>query len=78
MELIQYFYPEGQPYDRRTCDVGPCHIAFSVADINEAYETPSAKGVHFKSAPQAVEVGGETHWACYITDPDGITLELYQ
>jgi len=78
LELFQYLSPEGKPYDRRTCDVGPCHIAFLVADIHELYKALSAKGVHFKSAPQAVEVGGETHWACYMTDPDGITLELYQ
>jgi len=78
LELFEYLSPKGKPYDRRSCDVGPCHVAFFVADINEAYKTLSAKGVPFKSAPQAVEMGGETHWACYMTDPDGITLELYQ
>jgi len=74
LELIHYLSPKGKPYDRRTCDVGPCHIAFLVADITEAYKTLSAKGVHFKSEPQA----GETHYACYMTDPNGITLELNQ
>jgi len=78
LELFEYLSPKGKPYDRRTCDVGPCHIAFLVADIHEWYEALSAKGVHFNSPPQAVEVGGETHWACYMTDPDGIALELYQ
>jgi len=78
LELIQYLHPKGKPYDRRTCDVGPCHMAFLVADINEAYKSLSAKGVHFKSAPQSSELEGATHWACYMTDPDGITLELIQ
>ena len=78
LELIQYLSPKGKPYNRRTCDVGPCHIAFLVADINEAYKTLSAKGVHFKSAPQGGELEGKPHWACYMTDPDGITLELNQ
>lgn len=78
LELIQYLSPEGREYDRRTCDVGPCHIAFLVADINEAYQTLSAKGVHFKSAPQTLEIQGQTLRGCYMTDPDGITLELIQ
>jgi catechol 2,3-dioxygenase-like lactoylglutathione lyase family enzyme len=78
LELFEYLSPKGKPYDRRTCDVGSSHVCFFVADINEAYNTLSAKGVPFKSAPQAIEMGGETHWACYMTDPDGITLELYQ
>ncbi len=78
LELIQYLSPKGASYDRRTCDVGPCHIAFLVDDINEAYSDLTAKGVHFKSAPQCSELRGETHWACYMTDPDGITVELIQ
>jgi len=78
LELFEYLSPKGKLYDRSTCDVGPCHVAFFVADIHEAYKTFSDKGVPFKSAPQAVEMGGEAHWACYMTDPDGITLELYQ
>ncbi len=64
LELFEYLSPKGKPYDRRTCDVGPCHIAFLVADIHEWYEALSAKGVHFNSPPQAVEVGGETHFCC--------------
>ena len=78
LELLQYLSPKGMLYDRRTCDVGPCHIAFSVKDINETYKTLSAQGVQFKSAPQGIEEGGEPHWVCYMTDPDGINLELYQ
>ena len=78
LELFQYLNPMGRPYDRRTCDVGPTHIALLVSDIHEGYRTLSAKGVPFKSAPQAFEKDGETHWACYMTDPDGITVELYQ
>ena len=78
LELLQYLSPEGRPYDRRTCDIGSGHIAFLVQDINEAYKTLSAQGVHFKSAPQGIEEGGEPHWVCYMTDPDGISLELYQ
>jgi len=78
LELIQYLSPEGKPHNRRTCDVGFSHIAFVVADINEAYKTLAAKGVHFKSAPQGGDLEGKSHWACYMTDPDGIALELYQ
>ena len=78
LELIQYLSPEGRTYDRRTCDVGPCHIAFLVSDIDEAYRTLSAKGVQFKSPPQSAEETGEPLRACYMTDPDGINLELIQ
>jgi len=78
IELMQYMSPKGKPYDRKTCDTGPCHIAFWVKDIHEAYKALSAKGVNFKSVPQAVELEGKKSWACYLTDPDGITLEFMQ
>ena len=78
LELTEYLSPKGRPYDRRTCDVGPCHIAFWVADIHQAYRDLSAKGVRFKSAPQPAGKPGATTWACLVTDPDGITLELLQ
>ena len=78
LEFIQYLSPEGKPYDRRTCDTGPCHVAFWVKDIHKAYKTLSARGVKFKSAPQAFEMEGKQSWACYLTDPDGITVEFMQ
>ena len=78
IELMQYVSPRGKPYDRRTCDTGPSHIAFWVKDIHKAYKALSAKGVNFKSSPQAVELSGKKSWACYLTDPDGITLEFMQ
>lgn len=78
LELFQYLSPEGRAYDRRTCDVGSSHIAFLVPDVEEAYKTLSAKGVQFKSPPQSVGETGEPLRACYMTDPDGIALELMQ
>src|SRR5436309_2855565 len=37
LELLEYRNPRGRVYDRRSCDVGAVHIAFEVADIDEAY-----------------------------------------
>ena len=78
LELIQYLSPKGNVYDFRTCDVGLGHIALGVSDVEEAYQILSAKGVHFKSAPQLQEEAGASVRSCYMSDPDGITVELIQ
>lgn len=79
VELIQYLSPEGRPYDRRNCDVGNMHLAFRVPDMDEAYAELQDRGVKFNSPP--IHIGEGPLEGCafsYFTDPDGVTLEIFQ
>lgn len=79
LELFEYTHPRGQTIDLSTNNPGNSHVAFIVDDLQAAYEELSAKGVHFKSPPVRVDVGGNTGaWGAYVVDPDGITMELFQ
>lgn len=79
VELIQYLNPLGRPYDRRNCDTGNTHLAFRVADIDEAYIELKAKGVKFNGPPVKIGAGPLKGRAfTYFTDPDGVTLEIFQ
>jgi catechol 2,3-dioxygenase-like lactoylglutathione lyase family enzyme len=80
IELIQYVNPGGQPIDTATCNPGTAHVCFQVSDIFPIYERLKAAGVSFKSdGPVAItEWVNQGGYAIYLTDPDGITLELLQ
>jgi catechol 2,3-dioxygenase-like lactoylglutathione lyase family enzyme len=79
IELIQYRHPIGTPADVRTCNPGSAHICFVVDGIHEMHERFVAAGVQFKSAPVEILAGRHKGGYCaYMTDPDGITLELLQ
>lgn len=74
LELIQYMAPTGSATAPRRNDVGAAHIAFYVDDAAALYERLRAKGVRFVTPPKdrgAVK-------ACYLLDPDGITLEVIE
>lgn len=78
-ELLEYVTPRGEAYDRRNCDIGACHVAFEVEDIEEAYTRLSASGVQFNTPPVFVDSGPLEGCAfCYFSDPDGIQLEIFQ
>jgi catechol 2,3-dioxygenase-like lactoylglutathione lyase family enzyme len=79
VELIQYLNPVGKPYDRRNCDAGNMHLAFRVSDIDEAYAKLKDRGVKFNGPPVKIDSGPLSNCAfAYFTDPDGVTLEIYQ
>ena len=79
LELFEYAHPRGKTIDLSTNNPGNSHVAFIVEDLQAAYEELSAKGVHFKSPPVRVDVGGNAGaWGAYVVDPDGITMELFQ
>jgi catechol 2,3-dioxygenase-like lactoylglutathione lyase family enzyme len=79
IELLQYLAPQGLSLDKRTCNVGNGHICFVVSDIQKTYQELKAKGVYFKSEPVRLSSGkSKGGYAVYFTDPDGITLELFQ
>ena len=79
LELIQYLNPPGEARDLPTNVPGAAHICFDVQDIHAAYREMSARGVRFKSPPvEITSVANKGAWGVYLTDPDGITLELRQ
>jgi catechol 2,3-dioxygenase-like lactoylglutathione lyase family enzyme len=55
LELLQYLEPVGRLITQRTCDPGSGHIAFVVADIDEAYAELVGAGVTVRSAPVTIE-----------------------
>lgn len=79
IELLHYLTPAGQSYDRRNADVGACHVAFKVADIDAACRALEQRGVVFNAPPLRIAAGPLAGYAfVYFTDPDGIPLELFE
>jgi catechol 2,3-dioxygenase-like lactoylglutathione lyase family enzyme len=79
LELVEYVTPAVQsiPLERRTA--GTAHLAFRVADIAAEYGRLRDAGVVFVSQPNEITAGvNRGGFACYLLDPDGITLELVQ
>ena len=79
LELVQYVTPDGGSRELPTNQVGVAHLALLVDDLAERYERLSALGVHFQNPPVAITEGANAGGsACYLHDPDGITIELMQ
>jgi catechol 2,3-dioxygenase-like lactoylglutathione lyase family enzyme len=79
LELLEYESPVGEDFALRNCDVGAAHICFEVQDVEATYEQLRARGANFSIKPTPV-LGGvlEGDWCCYMRDPDGIQIELWQ
>jgi lactoylglutathione lyase len=79
LELIEYVGEVGGARDLPTNQVGVAHLALMVSDIHERYERMKSAGVAFRNPPVAITEGANKGgFACYLHDPDGITLELLQ
>lgn len=74
IELIQYLYPLGKNYALGLNDIGSLHIAFSVDNVQEAYERLLRRGVRFKCLPGRSREDGPP--LVFLYDPDGYPLEL--
>ena len=74
--------PAGAKVDLRIPNPGTSHIAFDVADIHAAVAHLRARGVPVVSDPVHLEpnpdTGARGGTIAYFSDPDGISLELYQ
>lgn len=80
LELIEYVGGAEQcDVELKTSMVGVPHLALLVTDIQKKFHQMSAEGTVFRNPPveitEGVNAGG---FACYLLDPDGITLELLQ
>jgi len=80
IELVEYVNPRGEDIPLDTNRNGVGHWALMVDDIHAEFERMKALGVQFKAdKPVAIEQGvNKGGYAIYLTDPDGITLELLQ
>ncbi len=79
LELLQYVVPAAARVDLETYNVGNAHLCL----VTEAIDRDYARLHHVAAfrAPQPTPIpwgpyaGG---WACYLRDPDGISVELLQ
>lgn len=74
LELIQYVGGAGDVLDPVINNVGAAHIAFEVSDVDALCERLVRNGVKLYGTPTTLappRVRG-----VYISDPDGITIEL--
>ncbi len=80
LELIEYRSPPGARVDMETYNAGNAHLCLIVDDLDEVYKRLQAQGVEFRSSePVVIPIGPyEGGRACYLRDPDGITIELMQ
>jgi lactoylglutathione lyase len=79
LELVEYAHPRGRAADLRTEDVGNAHASFLVEDIDAEHVRMVALGVTFVTAPVRITEGvNRGGGICYLKDPDGLTLELFQ
>jgi hypothetical protein len=78
LDLVQFIDPptQGQPYSSLN-NIGICRIAFTVKDIDQAYEDLKAKKVEFVAPLHKVDgPGGAKIGVVCFKDPDGTVLEL--
>ena len=80
LELIQYLNNAGSAVDLSTNRVGSAHLCLVVDDIASAFTELRRQGVPFRSdAPVPITAGvNRGAFGAYFTDPDGISLELFQ
>jgi catechol 2,3-dioxygenase-like lactoylglutathione lyase family enzyme len=79
LELVEYVTPAPQSIPLERSTAGTAHLAFVVADIAADYGRLRDAGVVFVSPPNEITAGvNRGGFACYLLDPDGITLELVQ
>jgi catechol 2,3-dioxygenase-like lactoylglutathione lyase family enzyme len=77
--LMQYRNPPMQQRGQQNYMQGAAGIAFQVDDIDADYARLSDAGVTSRSTPVTIVRDGKpVAKACYMHDPDGVTIELYQ
>jgi len=79
VELLCYDNERQDTFDRSNADVGSAHVCIHVPDLQSVYDDLRAKGIEFLAPPLLIEDGPlEGCYFVYFTDPDGVTLELFQ
>jgi catechol 2,3-dioxygenase-like lactoylglutathione lyase family enzyme len=80
IELFEYLSPAPGRADVEPRNIGTSHLCFVVEDLSETYERLRAAGVDsFISGPIDIDTGVNSGGqGLYLTDPDGIPVELFQ
>jgi catechol 2,3-dioxygenase-like lactoylglutathione lyase family enzyme len=79
LELIEYVAPRGDKINTRPCNPGVGHLCFKVDDLAATFAMLRNKGVRFKSEPIEITTGmNKGAYTVYLSDPDGIPLEIFQ
>lgn len=80
LELIQYLTPTGSKADFEKNDVGACHLAFLVDDIETFYANAKNNGLVAVNPPAPLhdDNGKLLRKALYAQDPDGNWIELVE
>ncbi len=80
LELLQYLNPKGTPHRSNVYDPGSGHLAVRVDDLAAALSKRADRGIRPRSEPADLEA--PAWWAgarvVYVTDPDGVTVELVE
>lgn len=77
VELFQFrSHPKKRPENIAISDIGCSHVAFSVEDLDDTFDTLSRNGIKFNCAPRVSPDGYAKVTYCH--DPDGTIIELAQ
>ncbi|MCU1494259.1 MAG: Glyoxalase/bleomycin resistance protein/dioxygenase [Acidimicrobiaceae bacterium] len=79
LELISYIRPSVSGATARAGMRSFCHLSLIVDDIEGEFQRLSSQDVSFTSPPVVITAGvNRGGLICYLNDPDGNTLELFQ
>jgi catechol 2,3-dioxygenase-like lactoylglutathione lyase family enzyme len=79
LELLEYRSDPGQPLRPATNQSASAHLCLAVPGMSTIYSVLSGSGVEFVSPPERITSGvNEGAWGCYLRDPDGFTIELFE
>jgi catechol 2,3-dioxygenase-like lactoylglutathione lyase family enzyme len=76
VELLDYVTHPTEIIAQEIYNVGACHIAFQVYDIDYAYKALSEDGVKFLSEPVLSSEGIAK--VCFCLDPNNVRIELVE
>jgi len=76
LELLDYVTHPTEGINQKFYNVGACHVAFQVYDIEQAYIELSKKDIIFLSAPILSSEGFAK--VCFCMDPDSTRIELVE
>lgn len=79
LELLQYLEPPPGTVDMESYNVGNAHLCLVTDQIHGQFARLDGKVEFRDSSPVEIEFGPyRGGYACYLRDPDGITIELLQ
>jgi catechol 2,3-dioxygenase-like lactoylglutathione lyase family enzyme len=79
LELLEYLEPRSGAIDMETSNAGNGHLCLITNDLPAEYERLQGKAAFRSPEPVAIEEGPyKGGAACYLRDPDGITIELLE